>query len=425
MFASPRFLRSASFGALAFLALSACSDDPVSPVDEGDDPVEAIEVQRLLVADATSPTARLLALGDDEVLQTYTLAAPASLVYRTHTGRFGVIQQRTADRVQFLDSGVEAHDDHVLLESPALLPFQLNDGLPTHHSVNGSWISVFFDGTGRAVWMDEADKLSGSPRVAFEVQTGGAHHSGSATMTVGNTPYFVYAPLNPAGGLPTAVNVRNQQGDLVAEVPSCPSMHGNAAIGSGVVFGCVDGMALIRAGTGGVVAEKITPSGDMEGLGLRNAYATSGASFILGQFAAAPGQPRQRVLATIDPASGGINRLPDLPAGVVDHARAVEPVNGQIVLLGTDGSLYIYAGSNRQLQRTVANVVPALPATGATVHQVDVVEDMAAVASPSTGEVVLVNLDTGSIIRRINVGGAPSRVAILGVTRAGLYEVEG
>lgn len=103
----------------------------------------------------------------------------------------------------------------------------------------------------------------------------------------------------------------------------------------------------------------------------------------------------------------------------------MEPVKGQVVLLGTDGALYIYNGSTRQLERRVGNVVPAIPTSGATVHQVDVVEGLAAVASPSNGEVVLVSLDTGAIVRRINVGGTPSRVAILGVTEDGLYEVEG
>lgn len=421
----PRSLRTATATLFAALAITACDDSVVDPVDDADDPVPAIELQRLIVADATAPTARILALHDGEVLQTLSLSAPASLVYRSHSGRFGVLQQRTADRVQFVDSGIESHEDHFHVEDPALLSFELTDGLPTHHNVNGDWISVFFDGSGRAVWMRESDKLAGSPRIAFEYETGGAHHSGSATMVVGNTPYFVYAPLNPAGGLPTAVNVRNLQGELVAAVPSCPVMHGNAAIASGVVFGCEDGMALVRAGAGGVTAEKITPGGDMAGLGLRNAYATSGASFIVGQFAALPGQPTQRVLALIDPATGSIQRLPALPDGVVDHVRVVEPVKGQVVLLGTDGALYIYNGSTRQLERRVGNVVPAIPTSGATVHQVDVVEGLAAVASPSNGEVVLVSLDTGAIVRRINVGGTPSRVAILGVTEDGLYEVEG
>jgi hypothetical protein len=158
----------------------------------------------------------------------------------------------------------------------------------------------------------------------------------------------------------------------------------------------------------------------MAGLALRNAYTGHGGSFILGQFAAFPGQPAQRVLAVINPTTGAVDRLPALPAGVTDHWRAIEPVKGQIVLLGNNGSLYVY-GSNRQLQHTVAGVVPALPASGAMTHTVAVAEDLAAVASPSTGEVVLVNLATGAQIRRINVGGAPSRLALLGAQRAGTF----
>lgn len=48
-------------------------------------------------------------------------------------------------------------------------------------------------------------------------------------------------------------------------------------------------------------------------------------------------------------------------------------------------------------------------------------EGLAAVASPTTGEIVLVNLGSGSVARRVPVGGAPSRIAILGATRAGNY----
>jgi hypothetical protein len=68
-------------------------------------------------------------------------------------------------------------------------------------------------------------------------------------------------------------------------------------------------------------------------------------SYILGQFAAFPGQPAQRVLATINPATGAINRLPALPAGVVDHWRVIEPGKERIVMLGNDGTVYIYNAS--------------------------------------------------------------------------------
>ena len=188
----PRSFRSASAALFAVLALAACDDSVLGPVDDREDAIPAIELQRLIVADASAPTARVLALHDSEVLQTIALSAPASLVYRSHTGRFGVVQQRTADRVQFVDSGIEAHGDHFHRDSPSLLSFELSDGLPTHHSVNGDWISVFFDGNGRAVWMRESDKLAGSPQ-------GGLHElelrlvpppptAGSATTIGGEHP---------------------------------------------------------------------------------------------------------------------------------------------------------------------------------------------------------------------------------------------
>lgn len=410
-------------GILALLAagtLAACSDDGTGPRQ---DQLLAADFQRVLVADAQTPSARLVALHNDSVVQTFSLGAPASLVYRTHSGRFGAIQQRTANRVQFVDGGVWTEGGTGHRHAASLLGFQLADGLPTHESVNGDWISVFFDGSGIARWMRESDKLAGRPAVAFETTTGGAHHGGSFTLVAGGTPFFAHSVANPAGGLPTTVVVKNAQGQVVAEVPNCPSMHGNNSIATGGVFGCSDGMVLVRVAAAGVTAQKVVPTGDMAGLGLRNAYSTSGAGFILGQFSALPGQPTQRVLATIDPATGAVQRLPALPAGVTDHFRAVEPVKGQVVLLGTDGTLYVYHGATRQLQHTVAGVVPALPTSGAMTHQVAVAEDLAAVASPSNGQVVLVNLATGAVVRRIGVGGSPSRLAILGATRVGSYRL--
>ena len=411
---------------LASTALfAACdSDSPVEPTPTPPSAaLTANDFRRLLVADATAPVARLINLSNDSTLDSYTLAGPASSVYRTTSGRFGVIQQRSADRVGFIDAGVWTDGTAGYRRVSSQVGFALNEGLPTHESVNGPWISVFFDGTGRGVWLNESDLLAGTPRVSFTTATGGPHHSGSATMMVGTNPFFVIAPLNPLGGLPAAVEVRNQAGTVVASVPNCPAMHGNNAISTGVVFGCEDGFVLVKVNGITVSASKVTPTGDMAGLGLRNAYSQSGAAFILGQFSALPGQPTQRVLATIDPVSGAINRLPALPTGVVDHWRAIEPTKGQVVLLGTNGSLYVYNGTTRTLQHTVANVVPALPASGAATHQVSVLEDVAAIANPTAGEVVLVNLTNGTVTRRVRVSGSPSRIALTGSVRSGTFSL--
>jgi hypothetical protein len=201
-------------------------------------------------------------------------------------------------------------------------------------------------------------------------------------------------------------------------------MHGNAAIMNGAAFGCSDGLVIVRQGVAGVTATKVTTTGEMAGLGLRNAWAAkTGTGRILGQFSALPGQPTRRVLALIDPVSGAIDPLPALPAGVVDHWRAIEPVKGQVAMIGNDGTLYVYNAATRQLQHTVSNVTPAIAASGALTHQVDVVEDLAAVASPTTGEVVYVNLATGAIARRVNVGGAPSRLTFTGAKQNGTFRL--
>ncbi len=412
---------------LALLSLSllvvACSDSTTGP-SPADEHVSASELQRLLVTDAEQPVARVLDASSGDLLGSMPLSGPGSYVFASHSGRFGVVQQRPQDRVQFVDGGVWTHGDHAHVSDPRMLSFDVQEGLPTHANVNGPWMSTFFDGTGRAVWFDERDFFQSQYRIAFSVETGGPHHSGSATVLVGDTPYFVVAPLNPEGGLPRAVEVYDQSGAVVSVVPNCPVMHGNSSAGSTAVFGCNDGLVLVRPSGGSVTAQKITPTGEMEGLGLRNAWSAPDASVILGQFAALPGQPTRRVLALIDVNSGALHPLPPLPTGVMDHWRAVEPVRNQVVLLGTDGDLYIYSGTTRQLQRVANGVVPALPQSGATTHQVAVVEGMAAVASPSTGEVVLVDLATAQVIRRINVDGAPSRLAILGPSADGLYELE-
>jgi len=58
------------------------------------------------------------------------------------------------------------------------------------------------------------------------------------------------------------------------------------------VIGCNNGMVLMRPNGAGVTAEKITLTGDMAGLALRNGFAGQGGSFILGQFAAFPASRR-------------------------------------------------------------------------------------------------------------------------------------
>jgi hypothetical protein len=201
---------------LSAFVLTACGDT-VGP-GHHDDHEPAINFQRLVVADAEAPTARVISLQDDQVLQTFTLAEPSSRVYRSHGGRIVGINQRTAGRVNFVDAGVWTHDSDAHRQNAAMLQFSLNDGIPSYENVNGDWMSVFFDGSGVVRWMRESELRSGNGRVAFEANTGGAHHGGAFSIEVGSQRFFAHSTPNPAGGSPNGVAVRNAQGQIVSQL---------------------------------------------------------------------------------------------------------------------------------------------------------------------------------------------------------------
>jgi hypothetical protein len=415
---SARSLRLAP--ALLVVAAAACADENIAPPTSTS--ISAIEAQRIAVADAGTATLRVLSANDGSLIQNFSLSGgPASLVYASGSGRYVTVQQRTQNLVEMFDIGSWAQGNIAQLQDPAKLTFSLNEGLPTHENVNGHWKSIFFDGTGFARWIDERSILAGNPQVAFSVNTGGPHHSGSSTLEVNGTPAFIYAPLNPAGGLPNSVVAVNASGSELARANNCPSMHGNGTVRSAALWGCQDGAVLFRHNGTSYTATKLTPSGDLAGLGVRTVWGRGDLPWLVGRLSAPPGQPTQRHLATISASTGEMNRLPT-PAGVTDHWVVVEPHDGLIVVLGTNGSLYVYNGTTRTLVHTVPSIVPALPASGAITHQVEAVQGMAAVASPYTNEVVLVNLGTGTVRRRLSVTGQPSRLAILGPSASGTYQ---
>lgn len=415
--------RGSALAVLAFLA--ACGeDDPSAPSPNATQVDAATEVRRLLIADAVSPTAQLYDLKDNTNISTQTFAGPASLVYSSPSGRFGLVQQRAQGRVNFIDGGVfttgSGNTQSATRQSPARLTFELRDSLPTHESVAGNWISIFFDGSGMARWLDERDIIAGNPRVALEINSGGPQHSASATLVGTSAEYFVLAPRDPMGNiLPQGVQSFNRTGQSLGQMNDCKNMHGNAAIAGAVIFGCEDGIAYVRVGPTGPVKVKAALIGSMAGMGVRNAYTEYGANFIVGQVMTRPGvTPSVTTWVTIEPISGSIEPLP-LPSGSAVHRTVVDRYNGRVLQLTTAGALLVFNGLTRQLLHTIPGVVPQLPTSAIRFHEIGVADGVAYVASPYTGEVVVINTTAGTVTRRINVGGAPSRIAVLGATKSG------
>lgn len=420
-----RFIRSFVV-LLAVSALAACGEDAPGVTGPDANLVDAAtDLRRILIGDAVEATADVFDLKSASKIQSFTLAGPASLVYASPSGRYGVLQQRVQGRVTFVDGGIYTEGTGAAAVArkgaPTRLAYELRDSLPTHESVAGNWISIFFDGSGKAIWIDERDFYAGNYRTAVEINSGGPQHSASATLVTPVGDFFTLAPKDPAGNiLPQGVQSFNRSGQSLGRLDACPNMHGNAALEGAVIYGCQDGLVYVRLGAGNLPTKvKATLSGSLAGMGVRNAYTEYGARFIVGQVLTAPGvTPSQRILVTIDPLTGTIEPLP-MPAGVVDHRIAVDAYTNRALVLGTNGTLYIFNGLTRQLQHTLPGIVPALPTSGIRFHAIATADGVAFVASPYTGEIVEVNTGTGTVVRRINVGGAPSRLAILGVHKGG------
>jgi hypothetical protein len=422
------------FAVLALAAVAACSDDEATaPTPEPEEEVEmvaAAALQRLAISDNTLSNLKLVDVQSGTLVSTIGLrGGPASLLYRSPSGRFAIAQQRTQNVVDFIDSGIELagsdSDPHFHKESPYLLDWNLTDQLPTHENVNGHFISVFFDGTGNASWIDERDLIAGAPRIAHSFNSGGPHHSGSATLLLaGGTPAYVFAPLNPAGGLPTSVVARNAAGQELARRDDCPVMHGNGSNADAVVFGCENGAVLFRANGTSVTATKLTMPAALAGSGVRTVWGESEATgFLVGGVATPAGiTPAIRTLATINSQSGAMTVMP-LPADARYYGVSIDGVRGRIAVLAHDGRLFVFNGATAQLLHTVPSVVPTIPLTGALTHTMTSAEDRVWVTSPTTGEVVEVNTASGSVSRRMTVGGTPTRVTLLGVRRNGQYEL--
>jgi dUTPase len=420
-----RRLTGAAIAALlsATTLLGACSDSSTGP--EPEKTKDAASFRRLFVADATQPTARLIELDGGAMVSTFALSGPASAVFPSQTRRFAVALESTANKAEFFDGGVwvEGTGSSAVgfRQAAKKLDFAVADGNPSHANVNAHWIALYFDGSGKGKWVDERQLIAGTPSVAFELSTGGPHHSAAATLIAGSNEFFAYGELNPLGGNPNTIVVRNRQGQELARLGNCPSMHGEGSNKDGAVFGCTDGAALVRASGGTPSITKLTPAGELAGLGVRSVWGERDAAFLVGRLSTPSGvTPSRRVLATIDPLTGTMSKLP-LPDGTVEHAVAIDAVSGRVVVLATNGTLFILNGATRTLQATLTGFVPQLPSSGAKAHGIAVAENVAFVASPTQGEVIRVDLVNGTVTERIRVSGEPSRLALLGAERSGAY----
>lgn len=215
--------------------------------DESDAPAK-LETEssfaRLLITDKTSNTVTLLNPAKNEQ-STFQSSFGASTVYATPAGRWATVVSTANNTVEFFDTGIEQHDDHVHVKgTPKWGLTKSTAPTPSHVYASHNKLSIFNDGNASISYVEE-DKLH-TVAAPNSIATGTAHHGAMILFDNGN--YAVTHKNNTvAGSLPEQVKIVNTQGNVVAApTVATQGIHGDAGDGQQAVFGSSSGLLVVK-----------------------------------------------------------------------------------------------------------------------------------------------------------------------------------
>jgi DNA-binding beta-propeller fold protein YncE len=369
-----------------------------------------VSAHRVIVADAVEPIIRVIDLDTGRTLATHRLASPARLA-RGASGRYVYAVQATAGRIAVLDGGIEltSHGDHddISVNRPRLLETTLRGERPVHFNRGNGFVAAFFDGTGSARVVPEADLVRGRARAGFELTSTRAHHGVAKPVTA--TRVAMSVPLTEGQTLPDAIELRDAAGAASDRI-ACPRLHGEAATGPFTVFGCADGVAVYEAGRAGVAARHIPyPNTLPPGRMVRNGVGGDHFRFVVADFGADG-------MVVLDPSvPTGDFRFVQLPARRMAFDLVREPGHAAAVLL-EDGRLLELDAMSGEIRRTAQVTDRYAMEQGVTRPRVTSAGRHVVVSNPAKGEIVVLSAETFAETRRIQVGGVPFDVLAIGGT---------
>jgi len=199
---------------------------------------------RLLITDKTSNTVTLLNPAKKEQTS-FQATHGGSAVYASATGRWAAVANSANNLVEFFDTGIEGHGDHVHIKgTPKWGLTKVSAPTPSHVYASHNKLSIFHDGNASISYVEEGELH----RVVTpsNIVTGAAHHGAMILFDNGN--YAVTHKNNTvSGALPEQVKIVNAQGAVVAG-PSVATqgIHGDAGDGQQALFGSASGVLVVK-----------------------------------------------------------------------------------------------------------------------------------------------------------------------------------
>lgn len=414
------------------------AQDPEKVIELGEavDPIDFVEIfgghgatdappGRLIVGDGETGAVSVIELDHDELEQDILdLGSRAGRIYATHSGRFAIAVSSDANAVNVIDGGLylEAHGDHFDMVSRELssVGLDLTGDRPVHLYVGEEWATVFYDGSGEVVLLNEhALEEEGAsydpPRI-----NAGPHHG--AALPLEDDLFAVTAQhpnydSNPEQyRLPRTVHIRDLTGKILYTAGNCPDLHGDAGNGHLAVFGCTGGVLAVAA-EGGQYSHAFipAPAGSPEDFRLTSVWGAPGADhfFALGSSVG---------LYVVEPEEGEMEQMIPASEELRPIQAALSRDGESLVVVMNDGEIRLYDTHDLAVIASNADALVTPVETGFWARPHIALAPGAIFITDSVGGHVL-QLDDHDleVVNDWEVDGTPVKIAYVGI----LGETEG
>ncbi|MBE8725196.1 hypothetical protein [Flavobacterium hungaricum] len=384
---------------LSLFAVSCSNDDDNHDDHDHDETSEEHTYVRILLSDEKTTELTLFDPHEDKT-SSFTAKFPKSSLYTTESGRFAGIIHRDNNFTETFDSGLELHGDHIDVDDvPKFGILAGSSQKPTHFKSKIGEILTFNDGDGTLSVGKEAD-VNKAGAVFKNINAGLlAHHGAMAAFT--NGTYAITEKDNSVTGtLPEKVKIIDNTGKTLFDAKiATKGIHGNASDGVYAVFGSASGILVVESNGN---QKLINHPEDFGTAWFGSILETAAAGKFIGYTAAKGAYLIDVTANTVKPI---IQNTTIMQCKVsYDHKK--------LAVLLHSGDLKLYDLNSLQVEKEIK--ATAATATDATVKpQLAVTDRFAYITSPTTGELLQVNLSS-SAIKKTKVSSTPYMITIIG-----------
>ncbi len=375
---------------------------------------------RLLVGDGKTGKMSIIDLKKGSVQQdAFDMGSRAGRIYATKSGRFAIAVSSDANTVHVFDGGIylKSHGDHFdqVVGPVKRMDLDLAGERPVHLYIDGEWATIFYDGSGEVVLLNESELKKKGASYKPPKLNAGPHHGGVVALAhdlfAVTIPHPDFAANPKDYRLPIGAKIVDLSGKVLHRQEGCKGLHGDAGNGHVAAFGCKGGILVVEADHGKYKGMLIPPpAGEPKDFRLTAVWGRPGLAhfFALGSAVG---------LYVVDPKEGAMKQL--IPA-----SDAAKPINAAVshdgkalLVVMSDGELRKYDARKLDLLTSARDFLATPVERGFWARPHVITIPGAVFISDSVGgKVFRVDDKSLKVVKSWEIDGNPTKVAFVGIS---------